>query len=37
MTMFLILPGLAALWVQSLLVHPFGRCWMCGGKGNSRR
>jgi hypothetical protein len=37
MTVFLILAGLAALWVASLLVHPFGRCWLCGGKGNLRR
>lgn len=37
MTGFLILSiGLIA-WVLSLLVHPFGRCWRCGGKGNIRR
>ena len=29
--------GLAAAWVLSLLVHPFGRCWLCRGKGNLRR
>ena len=29
--------AVAALWVLSLLVHPFGRCWLCGGKGNLRR
>jgi hypothetical protein len=37
MTAFLIISGLAALWVASLLVHPFGRCWLCRGKGNLRR
>ena len=37
MTTFLILAGLAAAWVLSLLVHPFGRCWLCRGKGNIRR
>ena len=37
MTTFLILSGLAAAWVLSLLVHPFGRCWLCRGKGNIRR
>jgi hypothetical protein len=26
--------AIAAAWVLSLLVHPFGRCWRCGGKGN---
>jgi hypothetical protein len=25
---------LASLWLVPLLVHPFGRCWLCGGKGN---
>ena len=29
--------AVAAAWVLSLLVHPFGRCWLCGGKGNLRR
>jgi hypothetical protein len=24
--------GLAAAWVLSLLVHPFGRCWLCRGR-----
>ena len=37
MTAFLIVlrprRGLGA----SLLVHPFGRCWLCRGKGNIRR
>ena len=37
MTTFLILAGLAAAWVLSLLVHPFGKCWLCRGKGNIRR
>ena len=37
MTAFLILAGIAAAWVLSLLVHPFGRCWMCHGKGNIRK
>jgi hypothetical protein len=30
-TAFLILTGLGAAWVLSLLVHPFGRCWLCRG------
>jgi hypothetical protein len=34
---FLIIFALAALWVGSLVVHPFGRCWLCRGKGNIRR
>ena len=29
--------AVAVLWVGSLLVKPFGRCWLCGGKGNLRR
>jgi hypothetical protein len=33
----LIVFAAAAAWVASLLVHPFGRCWRCGGKGNRRR
>jgi hypothetical protein len=37
MTAFLILFTIAAVWVASLLVHPFGRCWLCRGKGNIRR
>ena len=24
--------AVAALWVLSLLVHPFGRCWLCRGR-----
>jgi hypothetical protein len=27
----LIALGVAAAWVLSLLVRPFGRCWLCGG------
>ena len=37
MTTFLIIFALAVLWVGSLLVHPFGRCWLRLGKGNIRR
>jgi len=33
----LIALALASGWVLSLLVHPFGRCWLCAGKGNLRR
>jgi hypothetical protein len=36
-TTFLIVFVLAAAWVLSLLVHPFGRCWWCFGRGNVRR
>lgn len=32
MTPFLIVAGLLLLWAVSLLVHPFGRCWLCRGK-----
>jgi len=32
MTAFLIVFAAAAAWVLSLLVHPFGRCWLCRGK-----
>jgi hypothetical protein len=28
---------MAAAWVLSLIVHPFGRCWLCRGKGNLHR
>ena len=34
---FLIAAGLVAVWVLTLLVKPFGRCWLCGGKDNLRR
>ena len=36
MTAFLIVFAAAALWAASLLVRPFGRCWLCGGRGNIR-
>ena len=31
MITFLIVFGLAVAWVLSLLIHPFGRCWLCRG------
>jgi hypothetical protein len=34
---FLIMFAAVAVWIGSLLVHPFGRCWLCRGKGNIRR
>jgi hypothetical protein len=37
MTAFLICFAIAVVWVLSLLVKPFGRCWLCHGKGNIRR
>jgi len=37
MITFLIITGLAALWVASLIVKPFGKCLRCRGKGNIRR
>jgi hypothetical protein len=37
MTAFLIVSAAAALWVLSLLVRPFGKCWRCRGKGNIRK
>ena len=37
MTAVLIAFGIAVLWVGSLLVHPFGKCLLCRGKGNLRR
>jgi hypothetical protein len=36
MTAFLICFGVAIVWVLSLLVHPFGKCWLCRG-GRIRR
>jgi hypothetical protein len=36
-TAFLVLFAIAAAWVLSLLVKPFGCCWLCRGKGNLRR
>ena len=29
--------AIAAAWLLSLYVKPFGRCWRCGGKGNLHR
>jgi hypothetical protein len=29
--------AIAAAWIASLYVKPFGRCWRCRGKGNIRR
>jgi hypothetical protein len=37
MTAFLIVFAVVTAWVLSLLVHPFGRCLLCRGKGNRRR
>jgi hypothetical protein len=34
MTAYLAVLALGAVWVISLLVHPFGKCWRCGGRGN---
>jgi hypothetical protein len=34
MTAFLVLFAVAAAWVLSLYVEPFGRYWRCWGKGN---
>lgn len=28
--------AVTAIWLLSLLVKPFGRCWRCLGKGNLR-
>jgi hypothetical protein len=36
-TTFLVLFGLAAAWLASLYVKPFGRCFLCWGRGNIRR
>jgi hypothetical protein len=33
----LIAAAIAAAWLLSLYVRPFGRCWRCGGKGNLHR
>jgi len=27
----------AVIWIGSLYVKPFGKCWRCRGKGNLRR
>jgi hypothetical protein len=37
MITFLLVSGIFAFWVLSLLARPFGRCWRCGGKGNIRK
>jgi hypothetical protein len=37
MTAFLIGFAIIAIWILSLIVRPFGRCWRCRGKGNLRR
>jgi hypothetical protein len=37
MTTFLIVFCLAVVWIGALVVHPFGRCWWCAGRGNVRR
>jgi len=29
--------AIAAAWLGSLYVRPFGRCWRCGGTGNLHR
>ena len=29
--------AIAAAWLGSLYVKPFGRCWLCRGKGNLHR
>jgi len=34
---FLIAFAIAVVWILSLVVHPFGRCWLCAGRGNIRR
>ena len=37
MTAFLIIFAIAAAWLASLLLKPFGKCLLCRGKGNIRR
>ena len=40
MTAFLIILAIVLFWLFTLLVRPFGACFMCGGKGvrkNRRR
>lgn len=37
MTVLLIVFAAVVFWVLSLLVKPFGLCWLCRGKGNIRR
>jgi hypothetical protein len=33
----LIASAAIAIWLGSLCVKPFGRCWRCGGRGNLHR
>jgi hypothetical protein len=33
----LIALAIAAAWVLSLYLKPFGKCWRCGGRGNLHR
>ena len=33
MTVFLLVLVVLVVWVASLVVHPFGKCWACGGQG----
>jgi hypothetical protein len=33
MTVFFVVLIVLAVWVLSLVVHPFGKCWRCRGKG----
>jgi hypothetical protein len=37
MTAFLIAFAVITLWASSLIVHPFGRCPRCWGRGNIRK
>ncbi len=34
MTAYLAILAIVAVWIISLIVHPFGACWRCGGRGN---
>lgn len=29
--------AIAAAWIASLYLKPFGKCWRCGGRGNLHR
>ena len=37
MIAFLIVAGILVFWQLTLLVKPFGRCWLCRGRGNRVR
>lgn len=37
MTGFLVGLAVVGLWLGSLYVRPFGRCWRCGGTGHLKR